>query len=336
MRAVRANQHIPFWPFGGKWYARLGLSKREFESRLRDFYEALFREHAARQGKQRWGEKTPWHLWHVKDMARLFPDSVFLGIVRHPGGNVASNISRFGHGLRQAARQYSRYNTELARQGIRLGDRFALVRYEDLVLETEPVLRELLEWLGEPWSDQVLEHQNVQARRRGRKVVEGRTRVDDPVDVSRVSKWTAAVDEDGRATLERRLGELAGFFGYAVDQPTEFAPLAPDGTRRRLIRGSELKDRSRSFPGLDLHTPAEAPIVERPYRARLVEVRRIGSQPPPPPPSRRRTLRRGAVAVVRQLPAPIRRGLIRVVRRARPASRVDATAAAVREPLKRP
>ena len=81
-------------------------------------------------------EKTPWHVWHIDAMATMFPDAAFVAIVRHPGGNVASNMTPFDYTLRRAARHYDRYNREIARQTERLRSRMSLLRYEDLVSPT--------------------------------------------------------------------------------------------------------------------------------------------------------------------------------------------------------
>ena len=58
-------------------------------------------------------------------MARLFPDAVFIGIVRHPGACVSSNMNRWRHTVGQAAYHYPRYNREIARQAAQVGERFA-------------------------------------------------------------------------------------------------------------------------------------------------------------------------------------------------------------------
>ena len=202
MRAYNAHQFIPYKWSGRNWAKRMGWTRKELDEELARFYDRIFMRNVERQGKQRWGDKTPYHTWHVDDMARLFPDAVFVGIVRHPGGCVGSNMNRWGHGVKQASYHYSRYNREIARQAARLGDRFAIVRYEDLVLQPEPLLRELLEWLGEPWSDDVLAHHTVQGARGGRVKVEGRSRVDEPIDTSRIAKWTTRMSEGQRATLQ--------------------------------------------------------------------------------------------------------------------------------------
>jgi Sulfotransferase family len=312
MRAVQAHRFIPFWYFGSSWYKRLGYSAEEFDEHLRAFYSAMFSRYAERAGKDRWGEKTPWHVWHIDEMARLFPDAAFVAIVRHPGANAASNMKRFGFTLRASARHYARYNGEIARMAAAHGSRFHVVRYEDLVLEPERVLRELLRRLGEPWSPRVLEHHLVQG---GRREVEGSTLVDDPIDASRISKWTAAIDDRGRRRLTRRLGRLAEFYGYSVEDPVPRAPLPGDGGL--VAGGADIERRIGEFDDLDLLAAPTVPLVELAYRPRKVRLVARTAEPPAPTPPKpppaspaRRLLRAG----VRRLPRAAR-GRVRAVRR---------------------
>jgi hypothetical protein len=288
----------------------MGWSREELDDELARFYAHIFMRNVERQGKQRWGDKTPFHTWHIDAMARLFPDSVFVGIVRHPGANVSSNMTRFGHSFARSLDHVLRYDRELARQAMRYQDRFALVRYEDLVLRSEPVLRELLDWLGEPWSDGVLAHHTVQVSRGGNLMVEGQNRVDDPIDVSRVTKWHRTMPVKRRPRLARTVGPIGEFWGYAIDEPDFLEPLRSDG--RLLIRGADVAARSERFPQLALETEPETPIGDRFYRPAEIGLRykdEPDPQPPAPPPS---ALRRAW----RRLPAGVQRRIRRLVRRA--------------------
>lgn len=283
MRAELAHRFIPFKWSGRRWYLRLGWTHREFRALERDFYDTVFRRYAESHGKERWGEKTPLHTWHVDRMAKTFPDAVFVGVVRHPGGSVASNMTRWRHPMRKAAFHYERYVTELTRQAARRRRRFRVLRYEDLVLQPERVMRELLTWLGEEWSEQVLQHHAIQGARGGKLSVEGKVRVDDAIDVARVTKWTAAVDEAGRAELARRLGRLGEFWGYSMEDPALLAPLRDDG--RLLVRGRDVARRRLEFPDLDVATRPPVPKTDRIYHPReleLVEVREEDEAPAEP------------------------------------------------------
>ena len=311
MRSYRAMRYVPFKWTGRGWARRLGWSDEELDDELRAFFERIFGRYAERQGARRWGEKTPLHTWHVRAMAKLFPDAVFIGLVRHPGAATASNMTRFGQPPNKAAIHVERYYRELARQAARHPRRFVVLRYEDLVLRTEETLRELLAWLGEPWSDQVLEHHVVQAGRDVR--VEGGSRADEPVDAARIAKWTRALQGAELRMVEERLGRLAAFFGYAMDDPLRLDPLTRRGGA--LVGGGELRRRMRRdrWRDLALQRRGPVPVFERPLNPRKLWLVENETGEPPrrdaPPGSRGRA---AALAVARRLPAPARRRLRRV------------------------
>ena len=283
MRAYNAHQFIPFKWSGRNWAMRMGWSREELDQELAAFYHRIFSRNVERHGKQRWGDKTPFHTWHIDDMARVFPDALFVGIVRHPGGNVASNMSRFGHPFQQAVSHVNRYNRELARQADNHRDRFAIVRYEELVLRSEPLLRELLEWLGEPWSERVLEHHTVQAEREGRQTVEGQSRRDDPIDASRISKWQTTLTERQQRALGRSLGRLGSFFGYSVDDPLALEPLGRDG--ELLISGATIGARIDRYPDLALRHALTRPLNSRFYHPARLKLHSKAQKKPETPPA---------------------------------------------------
>jgi hypothetical protein len=313
MRAYNAHQFVPFKWSGRNWAKRMGWTRKELDEELAAFYDRIFRRYAETHGKERWGDKTPFHTWHVDDMARVFPDAAFIAIVRHPGGCVGSNMSRWGQTIRHATDHYRRYNTEIARVAALYGERFAVVRYEDLVLQPEPVLRELLDWLGEDWSPSVLEHHAVQGSRGGKRKVEGRSMVDDPIDVSRISKWTMRMDERQRAVLRRRLERLGRFYGYDVDDPVALTPLREGAM---IAGGSDLAARLDDFAELDLPRRRTVPVADRFFDPRKVKVRSVEAladlerKPPPHP------VRRAVIFVWRRTPAPVQARLRPWARRA--------------------
>lgn len=332
MRAVVANKFIPFWRFGGQWYGRLGLSEEEFDARLRDFYGGIFEQFAQQKGKRRWGDKTPYHTWQLPEAARVFPDAVFIAMLRHPGGVLSSLRSRFGFTWEMGVKHWKESTLELVHQAGELGDRFALCRYEDLVLEPESTLRELLAWLGEPWSPRVLEHHVIQEEQGNPTKVEGRTLSTDPIDAARVSKWKDSLDADGRRLLRRRTTSLARFFGYDLVTPTAFEPLLPSTSeRQKVMLGGEVQRRQLAFSDVvDWASRPEPPyadqklkpgkfkVVRKPEQKRqarsesaqnVQQANRVGPQA-----VRRRSRRRHqrpvpyriARAVLRCLPAPAR------------------------------
>jgi hypothetical protein len=267
MRLVLAHRWVPYHQHGNRWWKRLGLSEKEVDIGLRDLYGGFFEHAARRQGKKRWGEKTPFHVWHMAEIARVFDDAVFVGIIRHPAASIASTLTRFRFSMAMAVNWWLRMNRVLVHDGTALGDRLALTRYEDLVADPEGVLRELLEWLDEPWSPAVLEHHRVQRDKGAPEVVDGRTRPGDAIDKRRASKWMTVFTEEQRAQIRRRTGQWAKFFGYDVDRPDPVEPFPPESSQRRyVLTGKELAARRDAFAArLDFSKP-ELPLREQPFR----------------------------------------------------------------------
>jgi hypothetical protein len=285
---------------------------------MRGLYDRLFMRYAEQHGAHRWGEKTPLHTWHVDAMAKLFPDAVFVGMVRHPGASTVSNMKRFHHRVGRMASHYDRYTREIARLASVHDERFVLLRYEDLLVRTEPTLRALLEWLGEPWSDSVLQHHVVQGAREHQRI-EGKSRADDPVDASRIDKWVTSADQDTKKVIRRRLRAIGEFYGYSMKDPRALEPL--NDRDAPLTTGREIAARAERFAHLELGTRGSVPIMDQHYNPRKVWlVRNETGQPPAWSKQPKEQAaedgdgpRRGA-AVARRLPAPVRRGLGRAAR----------------------
>jgi hypothetical protein len=262
LRLVTAHRWVPYWEFGGEWHERLELTAADVDRRLAGLYGEMFARYAERHGARRWGEKTPFHLWHIDDIRRLFPDAFLLAIVRHPFGAVGSAIRRFDRRPEKAVRHWLGGVRELVGQSVTVGDRLAFIRYEDLTRDPEPAMREVLAWLGEPWSPAVLRHHEVQASRGGPTVAEGGTRTDRRVDDSHIDRWKEWFDPAERELVERRTAVWARLLGYA-DEPTTPPERLAGGDRRLLFTGSELAARAATFEGLD-RTPPDRPAADDP------------------------------------------------------------------------
>lgn len=265
MGALAATKAIPNWRYGRQWYGRLGWTDAELDARLREFYAGMFERYAMSQGKQRWGDKTPLHSWHMEEMARIFPDAVFVAIVRHPCAVVGSLKKRFHWDVSDAAEYWATTNAEVLRRAADLGDeRFVLLRYEDLVAAPEGVLRELTSWLGEPWSPDVLRHNEVQAAKGAPRLVDGSTSTRQGISAQRTNRWRDELDAEERRRVAAVAADMAAFFGYALDDAADMAPLtAPGSARQMLLTSGDLGRRLAAHePTLSLEP--QAPVLAVP------------------------------------------------------------------------
>jgi hypothetical protein len=239
MGAVMGTKRIASWKYGAEWYRRIDWSEPELDERLREFYTGMFARYAAQRGKARWGEKTPFHTAHIATMAEIFPTSVFVGIVRHPGAVAASLQRSFHYTFDEALSYWTAVNLDLVSGASELGDRFVLCRYEDLVTDGEPVLRELMQAVGEEFSPHLLQHHVVQREQGTPRVVDGSTSTRDPIDPRRANRWTEDLTAADRGALERT-APLAALFGYPPYDAADRVRLDAAGRHRWTLRGGDV------------------------------------------------------------------------------------------------
>jgi hypothetical protein len=114
----------------------------------------VFAVYATERGKARWGDKTPMYMQNLRLLERLFPDALFVHLIRD-GRDAALSFLSMPKGLmtetwmqpRSVAGFACQWRVEVRaarRLGRRVGvGRYLEVRYEDLVGDVEAVLRRI-------------------------------------------------------------------------------------------------------------------------------------------------------------------------------------------------
>jgi hypothetical protein len=125
-------------------------------SRIGEVYEKIMREKAAQYGRVRFGDKTPSHAAHLPRIFRDFPDARIVHITRDPRGTALS-LSRMPWA---ASSLYANaVFCELERRQVSRRDpRILKIRLEDLLADARGTMGKVLDHVGEPWDDAVLEH----------------------------------------------------------------------------------------------------------------------------------------------------------------------------------
>jgi hypothetical protein len=138
------------------------------EQSFAGLYEALHRHWAERTGKTRWGQKTPRNSFWMREILADFPDAQFLHIVRD-GRDVAIDLSQSPNfrpdNLYAGATLWKRYvgaiRETVARCGLK-SDQYMEIKYEEFCATPEQECRRICEFIGEPWSEQMLMHHEQQ------------------------------------------------------------------------------------------------------------------------------------------------------------------------------
>jgi hypothetical protein len=116
------------------------------------------------ESKTRWVDGTPEYSWHIYGLRKLFPDALFIHIVRDALSVVRSmlNFHRVA-GTQLVASEEEAYRYWLGTVGACLTAERAYgppvihrLKYSDLIENPETALRSVLDFLGEPYSAKCL------------------------------------------------------------------------------------------------------------------------------------------------------------------------------------
>jgi hypothetical protein len=140
--------------------ARAAVARRQ-PSNYAELVATLFEAHAERQGKPRWGNKTPENVLHIEFLDGLFPNAVFVHVIRD-GREVAASLEEQGWsspGLVGKAHWWRDLVTAGRRAGQGLGPaRYCEIRIEDLIADPQDVLQRVCAAIGESYTPRMLEY----------------------------------------------------------------------------------------------------------------------------------------------------------------------------------
>jgi hypothetical protein len=181
-----------------------------------DLVRAIFEEYAKRRGKPRWGDKTPTHVVDLDLLWKLFPSCRVIHVVRD-GRDVAVSLltTEWGsNNLLKIADDW-RWKTLLGHKlGALLGEQYLEIRYEDLVLNTEHILRQICSFLQEPYDENMLlYHMSAESEMPSESLKWHRTSVTRP-DPNKIGMWKHRMSLSDRILFEQVAGDELQLFGY--------------------------------------------------------------------------------------------------------------------------
>ena len=196
----------------------------------------LFGSYAARQGKRRFGEKTPVNVRNIPFLADLFPEAVFLHIIRD-GRDVTLSYLDVPWGptsVAESAIYWKLAVEEGRRDGSALGPRrYRELKYEELVEDPEATLRELCRSLRLPFDPAMLRyHERADDVRKGFRNPGAHRNLSRP-PTKGLRSWREQMQADDLGVFEMLAGATLEEFGY--ERALRSVPL-PVRLRAQLTR----------------------------------------------------------------------------------------------------
>jgi hypothetical protein len=121
-----------------------------------DAVRAVLKAKARRRGKPRWGEKDPLLVMSLDRIFREFAEPRVIHLVRDPRATVQS-LTRMPWSSESLLLNSVFCRIQLALLSAH-ADRILEVRLEDLLADPRSVMRSVLDFVGEPWDEAVLDH----------------------------------------------------------------------------------------------------------------------------------------------------------------------------------
>ncbi len=215
-------------------------------------FGTVFKLFADKHGAARWGDKRPAYYQEVDVLLRLFPDAQIVHIVRDGRANVASlkKMPWWPYDSIGSMAAWSQAEYCSQRNQKRLAkDVFHVIRYESLVADPEPVLRELCAFLEEDFHPAMLEPSEVRDVVPEKKTWHGNLK--QSVNTDQVESWRKGLDPWELGLMETVLRRKLRRWDYALSgagtrpSPKLVAKYAKDAFERRSSMRKRWAEESR-------------------------------------------------------------------------------------------
>jgi hypothetical protein len=202
-----------------------------------DAIRAFYRLYADKQGKPRWGDKTPGYVKNMRPIANALPEAHFIHLLRD-GRDVALSVIPLNWGpdnVERAAEVWRERVRRARAQRSRL-PYYMEVRYEDLLVDTEGALRAVCDFIDLHFDPSMLayhERAGERLREKERDLVRPSRTVQPaasrmashalakrPPQPDRVARWRKEMSPEDLAVYERIAGDLLVDCGYELSAGT--------------------------------------------------------------------------------------------------------------------
>jgi hypothetical protein len=132
---------------------------------------ALFHQHHAESmGKTRWGDKSLHTERYADRVFAEYPDARIVHTIRDPRDRYASVRKRHGKDVPRVGAATGRWlasTRDARRNRRRYPDRYLIVRYEDLAMDPERMMRRICTFIGEGYTPEILSMEGARDHRDG-------------------------------------------------------------------------------------------------------------------------------------------------------------------------
>lgn len=239
---------------------------------------ALFLMHfAERRSKPRWGAQTGLIERYAEHLFAAYPGLRIVHMVRDPRDRYEASLARWpdGKGRAGGATARWRYSTGLAERHMRRhADAYLIVRFEDLVTDTETTLRTVCRFLGAPYTTTMLEMGAAPKLRDTLEAGAGNQRRAGLLSDDFIGRHKGRVAPAELAFIQLHARGLMRRYGYSPDRAllssagwARFALAGWPNQMARLLAWRGVEELQQRFPQWVGRKPGRRMIVDQPIGA---------------------------------------------------------------------
>lgn len=176
--------------------------------------KAVYRFYAKNQGKKNvlfLGDKNPEHSLFIRDLLDIYPASKFIHLIRDPRGNVAS-YKRVEFDLNNAqalALRWNKYNTPILSIAEEFPSQVMIIRFEDLIINTDTVLKSIGRFLKIDNLEYLL---NTEIKENN--IFSWNAKIKEKPDHSVIDKWKTELTSKEVFQIEKTCNDMLKKFQY--------------------------------------------------------------------------------------------------------------------------
>jgi len=183
-------------------------------------FAAMARQWAEQTGCRVLGEQTPSHWRTIDQILAAVPGARFVHMVRDPRDvALSARRIRMGHAhtgsIHRSCWAIAEALDAMDAARRRMGpEHVHELRYEDLVLDPERVLRDLTDWIGVPWDPVMLQYHELDQKAFSARVSGWQELTRSPLTADRIGRYRTRMPQREIRTVERVLGPRLERWGY--------------------------------------------------------------------------------------------------------------------------
>jgi hypothetical protein len=212
-----SHRFFPLWQVNLADAYQKALALPEEERSLARVIDEVYMTYSTQAfpGAKIWGDQSPLHTFYLPYIKKIFPQAKYIHLLRDGRDVVASLVTRFGNDHLYEA--VLRWKTSIKRtnqfQEQISPSQYVEVRYENLVREPEPTLRQVSDYIGIEYSPRMLDYWKLPSTIE-HKYDSYHKNLEKPVFVSSIGKWQDILTSDQQEYILKHISRELQELGY--------------------------------------------------------------------------------------------------------------------------